>query len=140
MSAQIIEFPMNRVRPVQQAAVSPRPYRARSENHSVRNLPSPIAIAKAVLGWSLILVISVGLLLGAGKTIQSAQASGSQVASAEKVSFEYVTVMSGDTLWAIAERHAPTRDPRDFISEIIALNNLSDSVVDAGMRIALPVN
>lgn len=140
MSAQIIEFPMNRVRPVQQAAGTSGQYRSRSVRPSASKLPSPLAIAKAALGWSLILVISVALLLGAGKTIQSAQASGSEAVSVEKVSFEYVTVMNGDTLWAIAEKHAPTRDPRDFISEIVALNNLSDSVVDAGMRIALPVN
>jgi LysM repeat protein len=56
------------------------------------------------------------------------------------VEFEYVTIMSGDSLWGIAEQYAPERDPRDFIAEIVALNNLSDSVVDAGMRLALPIN
>jgi hypothetical protein len=48
--------------------------------------------------------------------------------------------MGGDSLWSIAEQYAPDRDPRDFIAEIVALNNMSDSVVDAGMRIALPNN
>jgi hypothetical protein len=48
--------------------------------------------------------------------------------------------MRGDSLWSIAEQYAPNRDPRDFIAEIVALNNMTDSVVDAGMRIALPVN
>jgi hypothetical protein len=43
-------------------------------------------------------------------------------------------------LWGIAELYAPERDPRDFIEDIMALNNLSDSVVDAGMRLALPIN
>jgi LysM repeat protein len=56
------------------------------------------------------------------------------------VEFEYVTIMSGDSLWGIAEQHAPERDPRDFIADIMTLNNLSDSVVDAGMRLALPIN
>jgi hypothetical protein len=97
-------------------------------------------VTKAILGWALILVVSVGLLLGAGKTIQSAQAAGAGSAGSEAVSFEYITVMSGDNLWSIAEEHAPNRDPRDFIAEIVALNNMSDSVVDAGMRLALPIS
>jgi hypothetical protein len=87
----------------------------------------------------LILVISVGLLLGVGKQIESAQATSTQSASTEAVQFDYITVMSGDNLWGIAQEYAPDRDPRDFIAEVVALNNMSDSVVDAGMRIALPI-
>jgi hypothetical protein len=48
--------------------------------------------------------------------------------------------MQGDSLWSVAEEYAPNRDPRDFIAEVVALNNMTDSVVDAGMRIALPIN
>ena len=141
MSAQIIEFPMNRVRPAQQDI---RPTAARS--NSARTAPAvtyvsrPVAIARAVMGWALILIIAVALLLGVGKQIQSAQATGAEVSASEVVKFEYVTIMTGDSLWALAEKYAPERDPRDFIAEIVALNNLSDSVVDAGMRLALPIN
>ncbi len=141
MSAQIIEFPMNRVRPAQQAARTPIQYRHRTPARQVvRVQVRPMAIARAILGWAIILVVSAGLLLGAGKTIQSAQASGADLTSSQAVTFEYVTIMQGDNLWSIAEQYAPNRDPRDFIAEIIALNNMSDSVVDAGMRLALPIN
>jgi hypothetical protein len=46
--------------------------------------------------------------------------------------------MSGDSLWAIAERYAAGRDPRDFIQDVVTLNNLSDTVVSAGMKLAIP--
>jgi hypothetical protein len=98
-----------------------------------------MAFVKAILGWTLIAVVSAGLLLGVGKTLQPAEAS-STLTSSTATTFEYVTIMRGDSLWSIAEQYAPNRDPRDFIAEIVALNNLNDSVVDAGMRIALPVN
>jgi hypothetical protein len=141
MSAQIIEFPMNRVRPAQQVVRTPGQYRQRTPVRPVAvNQVSPLAIVRAVLGWTLILVISGGLLLGVGKTIQSAQASDSDLTSSTAVTFEYVTIMQGDSLWSVAEEYAPNRDPRDFIAEVVALNNMTDSVVDAGMRIALPIN
>jgi LysM repeat protein len=141
MSAQIIEFPMNRVRPAQQAVRTATSYQSRTRApQRAQTVSRPVAILRAVFGWTLILFLSGALLLGVGKQIQSAQATGSPISSSQAVEFEYVTVMSGDNLWAIAERYAPERDPRDFIADIVALNNLSDSVVDAGMRLALPIN
>jgi hypothetical protein len=77
--------------------------------------------------------------LGVGKKLESAQATSAPLTSQDAVKFEYITVMSGDNLWGIAQQYAPDRDPREFIAEIVALNNMSDSVVDAGMRIALPI-
>lgn len=140
MSAQIIEFPMNRVRPVHEAVRAPGQYRTRPSARPAASTPvRPMAFAKAILGWTLIAIVSAGLLLGVGKSLQPAQASSTLSASAA-ASFEYVTIMRGDSLWSIAEQYAPNRDPRDFIAEIVALNNMSDSVVDAGMRIALPIN
>ena len=140
MSAQIIEFPMNRVRPAQQAVRTPGQYRSRSSARPATSTSvRPMAFVKAILGWTLIAVVSAGLLLGVGKTLQPAEAS-STLTSSTATTFEYVTIMRGDSLWSIAEQYAPNRDPRDFIAEIVALNNLTDSVVDAGMRIALPVN
>jgi LysM repeat protein len=141
MSAQIIEFPMNRVRPAQQANRPSSSYSSRTRTAPQATYVSrPVAIARAILGWTLILGIAGALLVGFGKQVQSAQAVDSETSTSEVVEFEYVTIMSGDSLWGIAEQYAPERDPRDFIADIVALNNLSDSVVDAGMRLALPIN
>jgi LysM repeat protein len=79
------------------------------------------------------------LFSGQGSLLQSAQANN-QGSSVETTKFEYVTVMSGQSLWSIAEIYGPNEDPQDFIAKIISLNNLSDSVVPAGMRLALPKN
>jgi LysM repeat protein len=57
---------------------------------------------------------------------------------ASNVSFSYVTVQSGDTLWQIAGEIAPSSDPRDVISDIVHLNQLSTSDVQPGQRLAIP--
>ncbi len=65
---------------------------------------------------------------------------GGALASADHahVNFHYVTVESGDSLWSIAERVAPSADPRDVIAAIVSLNQLDSSVVSPGEELAVP--
>jgi nucleoid-associated protein YgaU len=49
-----------------------------------------------------------------------------------------VDVRAGDTLWSIAERLAPSRDPRDVVAELEQANHLSSAVVLAGRRLTVP--
>jgi LysM repeat protein len=65
----------------------------------------------------------------------SALASGESAATA---AFDTVTVMPGDTLWAIAEDVAPTADPRTVISEIQKLNALSSGSLQVGQQLSIP--
>ncbi|MEW1974770.1 LysM peptidoglycan-binding domain-containing protein [Microbacterium profundi] len=65
----------------------------------------------------------------------SALASGD---SSTPVSFDTVTVMPGDTLWAIAEDVAPAEDPRTVISEIQKLNALNGGSLQVGQQLAIP--
>ncbi len=58
--------------------------------------------------------------------------------SSAHTTFEYVTVQSGQSLWGIAEKVAPSADPRDVIADIISLNQLQSAVVTPGQRIAIP--
>lgn len=60
--------------------------------------------------------------------------------TASDVSFATVTVSPGDTLWSIAERVAPTTDPRDTIDAIVRLNALDSSVLSAGDVLAIPAD
>ncbi len=78
-----------------------------------------------------VVALGVGILSGGG-----ALASGDAGASAG--SFDTVTVMPGESLWTIAQDIAPDSDPRDVIDEIVRLNALSSSAVDAGQSIAIP--
>lgn len=52
--------------------------------------------------------------------------------------FEYVTVHAGQSLWELAESIAPSADPRDVISDIVRLNQLQNSELHPGDRIAIP--
>jgi hypothetical protein len=45
---------------------------------------------------------------------------------------QFVTVEPGDTLWSVASRTAPDRDPSDVVAELIRLNGLSSGAVHAG--------
>lgn len=55
------------------------------------------------------------------------------------VTFAYVTVDAGQSLWQLAESIAPTADPREVIDAIIAFNNLGSADVYAGQELAIPV-
>ena len=132
MSAQIIEFPMDRIRQANPAGSGRRVQQhARSVRPSVR-------IARKVIAWTVILVTAYLFFLGQAASIAPAGASDTSVSSQTTKNFTYVTVQSGDSLWSIAERNSNGGDVRDFIQEIIALNNLTDSVVSAGMQLAVP--
>jgi LysM repeat protein len=48
-------------------------------------------------------------------------------------------VHPGDSLWSIAERYVPGRDPVAAVEEIRRLNGLTDYTVHAGQRVVLPV-
>lgn len=78
-------------------------------------------------------VVALGLAVVGGG---SALASNDAGASAG--SFTEITVMSGETLWSIAEELAPAADPRDVVAKISRLNALSGGSVAAGQRIAIP--
>jgi LysM repeat protein len=52
--------------------------------------------------------------------------------------FEYMTVLSGDTLWSIATMISPNEDPRDVVANIISLNQLESAALLPGQEIALP--
>ncbi|HYI32542.1 MAG TPA: LysM peptidoglycan-binding domain-containing protein [Glaciibacter sp.] len=54
--------------------------------------------------------------------------------------FTYVTVSAGQSLWQLAEKIAPTEDPREVIADIVSLNQLASEDVQPGQRLALPVS
>lgn len=76
------------------------------------------------------------IITGANAFISNAQAANETPSS----SFQYVTIHSGETLWQLAEKYSPNTDPRDFIQNVVSLNQLKTSVVTPGQKIALPNN
>jgi LysM repeat protein len=47
-------------------------------------------------------------------------------------------VLPGDTLWSVAQRHRPARQPFRVIDEIRRLNGMDDYTIHAGQRLILP--
>lgn len=87
-----------------------------------------------LVGLPIALGVAALILLGAFLTSQ-AQAGESLPMPSATVE---VNVAAGDTLWDLAVFHAPERDPRDVVAEIVELNDLRTSVVQAGQSIAVP--
>jgi hypothetical protein len=54
------------------------------------------------------------------------------------VHFQTVTIQPGETLWQLAEETAPNADPRDFVQDVVSLNALDGSGVQAGEQLAIP--
>ncbi|MDQ1083525.1 MULTISPECIES: LysM peptidoglycan-binding domain-containing protein [Microbacterium] len=82
---------------------------------------------------SLPVVVALGLAIVGGGSALASNDAGAPVGS-----FAEITVMSGETLWSIAEELAPGADPRDVVAEISRLNALPGGSVAAGQRIAIP--
>jgi nucleoid-associated protein YgaU len=59
-------------------------------------------------------------------------------AGAEQVSRTGYVVRSGDTLWAIARRAAPGRDPRPVVDAILESNGLDAGDLVPGQMLVVP--
>ncbi|UOQ58246.1 LysM peptidoglycan-binding domain-containing protein [Leucobacter allii] len=90
---------------------------------------------RVVLGG--LATIAVAGVLALLATFSAPQAVASDAASGE--SFPYVVVQSGSSLWELATALDPAADPRDVVAEIVRLNQLDGSGVDAGQPLAVPL-
>lgn len=79
------------------------------------------------------LLIAALTLIGVASRVGSLSGSAPVPASAPS----QVVVAPGDTLWSIAERVAPQRDPRPVIAQIRKLNGLPSGDVQAGQTLLL---
>ncbi|MGH1527243.1 LysM peptidoglycan-binding domain-containing protein [Leifsonia sp. L25] len=85
----------------------------------------------------LTMLVALPIVIGA---MVFALNGGGAAATGEQahVTFHYVTVQSGDSLWSVASRIAPNADPRDVIADLVNLNGLSSAVVTPGQQLAIP--
>ncbi|MEV8254932.1 LysM peptidoglycan-binding domain-containing protein [Rhodoglobus sp. NPDC076762] len=68
--------------------------------------------------------------------------SGGAVATldADENAFVYVDVAAGQSLWNIAEQHAPGQDPREVVAQLVQLNQLPSADIFAGQELAIPAS
>jgi len=100
-----------------EALVRPRPLAEPARLRLTRRGIAALALATVVLGAALLLL-----------AWRSAPQQRSAAVSAPAV----VSVQAGDTLWSIAQRIAPDRDPRDEVAELQSLNRIADGDVRPG--------
>jgi LysM repeat protein len=58
--------------------------------------------------------------------------------SAPAVKLTYITVSSGETLWGLAADYSKDVSQREWIAEMVELNNLTSNDIQPGQRLALP--
>lgn len=90
--------------------------------------------AKRLTGFSKAILLVTALIMAIGFFSSNALASS----SSSKSELNYVTVHAGETLWGLAETHVKDGDPRDWISAVVDLNNLTTNDLQPGQRLALP--
>ena len=79
-------------------------------------------VAGAAAVWAFGGPVAEGVGLGDGPTVPS----------------RTHVVRAGETLWSIAERSEPSRDPREVVAEISVANDLDPGELVPGQEIALP--
>lgn len=84
----------------------------------------------------LTLFISVPLVVAALVVIVNG--GGARATDQSVAPLHYVTVQGGETLWQLAGDVAPKADPREVVADIVSLNQLATSDLQAGQRLAIP--
>jgi LysM repeat protein len=102
---------------------------SKSGRRFVRNAVITAVATASVLGF-------VNGFGASGFAANSASANASTQAT--QVSFKYITIEPGQSLWSLAAKHAAGADPRDWIAQVVSLNALTSAEVQPGQRIALP--
>jgi len=99
----------------------------------------PVTKLRLTIRGQAVLVAFVTIVLVIVVSFFTVEATGAN-ASLESApnDFTYVSVQAGQTLWQLATELDPQSDPRDVIAEIVLLNALPSSDVEAGQRIAIP--
>ena len=91
---------------------------------------------RARLARTLFVLSALALVLAGLIFNQSAVATDQPLSSS--TTFNYISVMPGDSLWDLAQTYAQGKSAQDWIAEVILLNNLSSATLSTGDRLALP--
>ena len=121
--------------PVQRrAAVGPR---ALAKTRPVSHRAAPAARLRLTRRGRVVLVVlpAVLALSSALVGVSAPFAQADPTAAAHTV-----VVHPGETLWSIAGRLAPSRDPRDVVAELERANRLRGALVLAGERLTVPAD
>lgn len=85
-----------------------------------------------------LLTVTALLILGAISFLHPSDAQADSHSSQSAVT-QMVTVKGGQSLWDIAEDTGSSSDTRDVVEQIMDLNNLSSTSIDAGQVLEIPL-
>ncbi|MBO1900981.1 hypothetical protein J4H92_03335 [Leucobacter weissii] len=89
---------------------------------------------------ALLVVLLAASAVAIAVTLGSTRAFASNEAEPrEGASYGYIVVQPGASLWTVATELDSASDPRDVIAEIVRLNQLQGSEVQAGEALAVPL-
>ena len=91
---------------------------------------------RAVFGGFATVLVAAVLAVVASLAAPQALAADAHEGGQE---FHYVVAQPGASLWSLATELDPEADPRDLVAEIVQLNQLGGSGVEAGQPIAVPL-
>lgn len=91
----------------------------------------------ALMMAAVMLFAALAIMLGSVASPAQASASYAPIDMADYAAS--VTVLQGDSLWSIAAAADTTRDVRDVVRDIVALNDLGSGVLQAGQRLYVPL-
>ncbi|TQR46726.1 LysM peptidoglycan-binding domain-containing protein [Paenibacillus popilliae] len=87
-----------------------------------------------------IMSLIVLLFITCGSIVQALGMDDSQTEIVNGAAVERVLVQPGDTLWGIASSYKPEHtDTRQFIYEIVELNQLKGDILPAGEVLLVPI-
>lgn len=89
-------------------------------------------------GRAVVLVVLLGLLLTAF-TLGRSDTSRAATEAPSRSGYTATTVRTGETLWAVARRVSPGRDPRALVQRLREINHLPTASVEAGQQLLVPV-
>jgi hypothetical protein len=89
-------------------------------------------------GRAVLLAFLLLLLAGLAGLAAPPGLAATPTGAADRAAAPIAVVGPADTLWSIAQRYTPERDPFDSIDEIRRLNRISGYTVHPGQRLVLP--
>jgi hypothetical protein len=128
-----------RVSAGQRPADGPRLTDARAQFRRQESAPLRLTRrGRLVVGVFAVLLATVALSVIATAAAGRAQASNHGRDGAGYQGMHQIVVQPGETLWTIASQAEPSADPRQVVAEIMTVNSMSSTVVQAGQLLWVP--
>jgi LysM domain len=64
--------------------------------------------------------------------------AGGATATTSSTPLQTITMPAGESLWQVATEIAPKADPRDFIADVVSVNQLASTDVQPGQTLEIP--